>query len=77
MWSFVGFLTAILLALLGPFSIDLILLTLCACTPAIWLRRNTEILQDFMTYLESEEDNQDEGQPGEIESDFGGIWAGN
>ena len=77
MWSFFGLLVAILSSLLGPFSVDLILLACCACTPAIWLGRNTEILQDFMTYLKSEEDNQDEAHPSENEDDFGGIWAGN
>ena len=79
MWLSFGLPFGILYAFSGPSAIDFMILTCLACTPTIWLGKNTEILQDFMTYLKSEEDNQDEAQPGEIESDFEGIgiWTGN
>ena len=74
LWLLSGFLILILQAIIGPFSIDMLLLTTMACTPAIWIGRNNDILQDFMRSL------SERGEPSNIiedEEDFGGIWIGN
>ena len=77
MWLFFGLPFGILYAFSGPSAIDFMILTCLACTPAIWLGRNTVILQDFMTYLKNEEDHQDEAQSSENDYGLWGIWTGN
>lgn len=74
LWLLSGLLTLILQAIIGPFSTDMLLLTTMACTPAIWIGRNNDILQNFMRSLSGR------GEPSnniEDEGDFGGIWIGN
>ena len=73
-WTISGILVIILHAIIGPFSPDLILLTLLACTPTIWIGRNTKIFYDFVSYLCGEGDDQEEHS--DIEND-GEIWNGN
>ena len=82
MWLFFGLPFGILYAFSGPSAIDFMILTCLACTPdtsnmAGKKLKNTEILHDFMTYLKSEEDHQDEALPSENDNDFRGIWTGN
>lgn len=74
LWLLSGLLTLIIQAIIGPFSTDMLLLTTMACTPAIWIGRNNDILQNFMRSLSGR------GEPSnniEDEGDFGGIWIGN
>ena len=75
MWMIGGILVITLHAIIGSFSPDLSLLTVLACTPTIWIGRNTEMLYDFISYLRGEGNDQDE-EPSDIEN-HGGIWNGN
>ena len=73
MWLLSGLLMVILQAILGPFPTDMLLLTILAFTPAIWIGKNNEIIQNFMSNSSGTED----GEPSNnIEENFGGIWIG-
>ena len=73
MWLLAGLLMVILQALLGPFPTDMLLLTILAFTPAIWIGKNNEIIQNFMSNSSGTED----GEPSNnIEENFGEIWIG-
>ena len=74
MWTIFGILAIIFHAIIGPFSPDLILLSVLACTPALWIGRKPEMFFDFISYLRGEGEDQEE--PSDIEN-HGGIWNGN
>ena len=66
---FVGF-HLILLSTFEASSIDHLLLLMQAITPAIWVGRNREIIEDFMRYFYADE------EPGDLENNWGGVWVG-
>lgn len=71
MWLLGGLFIIILQAILGPFSTDMLLLTILAFTPAIWIGKNNEIIQNFMS------NSSESGEPiNNIEEDLGEIWIG-
>ena len=51
---------------------DLLYLPGMACTPAIWIGKNQQILKDFVSYLRGDIDIS----PYNLENDFGGVWIG-
>ena len=67
MWATFFFIAAIIHAVYGPFPVDMLLLLIMALTPAIWIGRNEDIMQEIRSFW-SEQDEE----PGD-----GGIWAGN
>ena len=74
MWATFGLLIALIHAVYGAFPIDMLLLLISALTPAIWIGRNENIIQEIRNFW-SEQDIQDD-EPGDSEDDFGGIWVG-
>ena len=76
---FVGF-HLILLSTFEASSIDHLLLFMQAITPAIWIGRNGEIIEDFMRYFYTAEEvypiEPHPNMPGDLENSWGGVWVG-
>ena len=72
-WVMSGLTSALLRYLLNSIPddlADLFALAVMACTPAIWIGRNQQILKDFVSYLRGEISQNT------LENDFGGVWIG-
>ena len=72
-WVVSGLTFALLKYLLHSIPDDLarlIVSAVMACTPTIWIRRNQQILRDFVSYF------REDISPNNLENDFGGVWIG-
>ena len=77
MWVITGLCIPKLQVTFGPFSTDLIILTLTACTPTIWIANNSMIIQEIKNYFSKQGNNSNEENHNDPEDDWGGIWIGN
>ena len=76
-WVIVGLFIAILNSIFGIVSVDLLCITVTACTPVIWIGRNNQILQDFKSYMSGQDSPDEETAETDLENDRGGVWVGN